>query len=151
MGFLDRASNKVKSVTNQTISKFDESSEVNKINSKIREEKNKVKANYSAIGKDYYRYKRDGDEAYIQDADKLVTEIEESRILIEGYEKEIEDIRARRQEERNSIKADEEARRQEIEAADAVKKEQKAQTKTQQAETSESQAETSKTEDDDLF
>ncbi len=136
MGFLDKTINRTKSSFGTTSNKVSESREVSKIESQIKEERNKVKSSYETIGKEYYRYTVDGDESHKENFDKLIAGINESRRLIEEYEQQIEDIRAAAKEERENIRAQEEARRKEIEAEEEAARAEK---------------ERQKKENDDLF
>ena len=119
MGFLDSAKNKAKSTFSTTSNKYDERKEVGKIESQIKEERNKVKSLYETIGKEYYRYTFDGDESHKANFDSMIAQINESRKLIEEYEAQIEEVRAKAKEERENIKAEHDARAREIEEADA--------------------------------
>ncbi|MBR2254736.1 MAG: hypothetical protein IJ856_02800 [Candidatus Methanomethylophilaceae archaeon] len=129
MGFLDKAINKTKSSLDSSSSKRTENKEVSKIESQIKEESAKVREKYEMIGKEYYRYTYDGDEAHKANFDKWIEEINESRKLIEECEAQIEEIKANGKAERENIKAEAEARAREIEEADQQAKAEKAKEK----------------------
>ena len=119
MGFLDKTITKAKAAAQTTSSKYSESRDVSKIRSQIKAEKDKVRECYETIGKEYYRYTYDGDESHKDCFDELVARVNASRKLIEELEAQLEDTRARGQEERDTIKADHYAKIEEIEASDA--------------------------------
>ncbi len=122
MGLLDKTINKTKSTFNATTNKLGETKEVSKLESQIKDERNKVKGTYETIGKEYYRWTYDNDEEHKKTIDSLVAQINESRTLIEQYEAEIEEIRQKGKEERYNIKADADAKDKEIDAADEQKR-----------------------------
>ena len=124
MGFLDRATSKMKTSVSTTSNKVSENREVGKIESQIKEERNKVKGAYEAIGKEYYRYATDNDESHKAAMDSLVKDINESRKLIEEYEAQIDEIRANAKSERDSIRAEADAKlREKAEAEQQAKAE----------------------------
>jgi len=125
MGFLEKTINKTKATMSTSSNKLSETREISKIESQIKEEKNKVKSNYEMIGKEYYRFTVDGDESHKKNFDAYVDEINQSRKLIEEYEKQIEDIRSTAKEERENIKAMADARDREIESEDEAAKAEK--------------------------
>lgn len=132
MGFLDKTINKTKASMSTSSNKLNESREVSKIESQIKEERNKVKENYELIGKEYYRFTVDGDESHKKNFDTYVEQINESRKLIEEYEKQIEEVRAAAKEERENIKAQADARHREIEAEEEAARAEKQQQKKEQ-------------------
>ncbi len=122
MGLFDKTINKTKSTISTSGNKMSESKEINKLESQIKTERNKVKEIYEQIGKEYYRYTRDGEESHENTIKSLVAQIDEARTLIEQYEAEIEEVRQKAKEERESIKAAAEARQREIEEAEEQKR-----------------------------
>lgn len=106
-------------------SKFNESKDTSKIQSQIKAEKAKVKECYETIGKEYYRFTYDGDESHKDCFDSLVKQINDSRKLIEEWEAQLDEIKSKGAEERENIKADRDAKLEEIEASDAEAKAEK--------------------------
>ncbi len=125
MGFLERTIEKTKASTKSMSSKFNESKDTSKIQSQIKAEKAKVKECYETIGKEYYRYTYDGDESHKDCFDSLVKQINDSRKLIEEWEAQLDEIKSKGAEERENIKADRDAKLEEIEASDAEAKAEK--------------------------
>jgi len=121
MGFLD----KTKATFSSTSSKVNESSEVRKLESQIKDERAKVKDNYELIGKEYYRYTVDNDEAHMEEIRKLVDRVNDSRKLIEEYEQEIENVRQKGKEDRESMRAEVEAKQKEVEDEKEAKRQEK--------------------------
>ena len=121
MGFLD----KTKATFSSTSSKVNESSEVRKLESQIKDERAKVKDNYELIGKEYYRYTVDNDEAHMEELRKLVDRVNDSRKLIEEYEQEIENVRQKGKEDRESMRAEVEAKQKEVEDEKEAKRQEK--------------------------
>jgi hypothetical protein len=122
MGFLDKTIAKAKATAKSTSSKYNESRDASKIKSQIRAEKEKVRECYETIGKEYYRSTYDGDESHKDCFGDLVDRINASRKTIEDLEAQLEEVRAKGQEERDSIKANQDAEIEEIEASDAEAK-----------------------------
>ena len=118
MGFLDNAKNKAKSTFNTTSSKYDESKQVRALESQIKDEKTKVRELYESIGKEYYRFTVDGDKAHKNNIKPMIEDVNKSRELIGQLEAQIEEVRTKAKEDRESIKAEADARSKEIEAAD---------------------------------
>ena len=125
MGFLDSAINKTKSVAQQSKNSVNSSIEQSKIKDKINKEKSKVKYIYVDIGKEYYRYTQDKDDSHIDTMDKKAAEVDECRKLIEQYEAELEESKVKSQERKEAIRAEEDAKSKEIDAADSEKRQQK--------------------------
>lgn len=125
MGFLDKTITKAKASAKATSSKYNESRDANKILSQIKTEKEKVRGCYETIGKEYYRFTYDGDESHKDCFDGLVNDINTSRRIIEDLEAQLAELRAKGQEERDSIKADTDAKIEEIESAEAESRAQK--------------------------
>lgn len=125
MGFLDSAINKTKSVAQQSKNSVNSSIEQSKIKDKINKEKSKVKDIYVDIGKEYYRYTQDKDDSHIDTMDKKAAEVDECRKLIEQYEAELEESKVKSQERKEAIRAEEDAKSKEIDAADSEKRQQK--------------------------
>ncbi|MBE6522756.1 MAG: hypothetical protein E7Z62_06500 [Thermoplasmata archaeon] len=125
MGFFEKTLEKTKASTKSISSKFNETKDTSKIQSQIKSEKEKVKECYETIGKEYYRFTYDGDESHKDCFDSLVQKINDSRKLIEEWEAQLEEIRAKGSEERENIKADRDAKLEEIEASDAEAKAEK--------------------------
>ena len=135
MGFLEKTLEKTKASTKSMSSKFNESKDTNKIQSQIKAEKAKVNECYQTIGKEYYRFTYDGDESHKDCFDSLIQQINDSRKLIEEWEAELEDIKSRGAEERENIKADRDAKIEEIEASEAEAKAEKDRIKKEQDDT----------------
>ena len=110
MGFLDKTIAKAKATAKSTSSKYNESRDASKIRSQIRAEKEKVRECY------------DGDESHKDCFGDLVDRINASRKTIEDLEAQLEEVRVKGQEERDSIKANQDAEIEEIEASDAEAK-----------------------------
>ncbi len=122
MGFLDKTITKAKATAKSTASKYNESRDASKIASQIKAEKEQVRECYETIGKEYYRFTYDGDASHKDCFGDLVERINVSRKTIEDLELQLEEIRARGQGERESIKADQDAKLEEIETTDAEAK-----------------------------
>jgi chromosome segregation ATPase len=125
MGFLDKTISKTKSSFATTSSKLDEKREVNALQNQIKAERAKVKENYETIGKEYYRWTYDSDEEHKKNCDRIVEEINESRQIIEDLEQQISNVRAEGKEHRSTIKAETDAKIEEIEEADAQARDEK--------------------------
>jgi len=104
MGLLDKMDNKIKTFG----SKQQESSEINTINKKIKEEEAKINLSISDIGEFDWNEYVDGKFTPTGDSLGLFKGIEDSLKLIEVYNKEIESRRNIGEEERRRI--DEETR-----------------------------------------
>ena len=122
MGFLDKTITRAKATAKSTSSKYNESRDASKITSQIKAEKEKVRECYETIGKEYYRFTYDGDASHKDCFGDLVERINVSRKTIEDLEAQLEEIRAKGQEERENIKADSDSKIEEIEANDAEAK-----------------------------
>ena len=118
MGLLERTASKVKSSVATNKSSLNEMKEVNNLQNQIKAERNKVNEMYTTIGKEYYRWQFEGDESHKKNCDDLVADINQSRKLIENLEAQIGDIREAGKEERSTIKAETDAKLEEIQAAD---------------------------------
>ena len=122
MGLFDKTISKTKTTFGSTSSKVGESNEIRKLESQIKDERNKVKETYEVIGKEYYRYTVDGDGSHEDTINKLVDQINESRKLIDDLEAQIKEVRQKAKEERETMKAEAEARQKEIEEAEEQKR-----------------------------
>lgn len=129
MGFLNKAATKTKTSLSTSSNKISESREVSKIESQIKDEKNKVKANYELIGKEYYRSTTDKDPSHKKLIEEYVDQINESRRLIEEYERQIEEVRAAAKEEREAMRAEADAKIREKEAEEEAARAEKAKQK----------------------
>ena len=151
MSFMDKAIYKTKSFTQNTQSKASESAATNKLNSQIKDEKKKVKDHFAMIGKEYYRYCGDQDEAHIKEMDRLVDEVNESRKRIEEIEAEIEEVKAKAEAEREESKRIAEERIRRRQELDAMEKEEDRARKAGNSTRSSSAPAEEEEDDEDLF
>jgi len=152
MSFMDKAIYKTKSFTQNTQSKASESAATNKLNSQIKDEKKKVKDHFAMIGKEYYRYTGDQDKTHLDEMDRLVEEVNDSRKKIEELEAEIEEIKAKAEAEREESKRIAEERIRRRQELDAMEKEEdRARKAGYSTKSSSKPAEEEEDDDEDLF
>jgi len=113
MGFLDKAINNTKASIDSGSSKFNEKVEVEKLESKVRDKKREIDDLCKEIGHETYELAIDKDNAHQQKIEENIKKIKEAKEAIEGYEKEIEEIKAKGKEERENIKAEAQAKNEE--------------------------------------
>ena len=118
MGFFDKALNETKAAFNATSSKLDETIEVEKLESRIRDERRNIDKLYIEMGKEYYEYNTDKDEAHISKIEENIPKIDESKEKIADYEKQISDLKTKGKQERDDIRADADAKNKAIDEAE---------------------------------
>lgn len=100
MGFFDKVGAGVKN----TNSKIDESVNINKINTKIQDEKNSINGNYVKIGELYYKCQKGTDSDFDGKTKDMVASIDASNAKIADYEKQIEAVKSNAAAEREANK-----------------------------------------------
>ena len=113
MGFLDKAINNTKASLDSGSSKFNEKVEVEKLESKVRDEKRKIDDLCKEIGHETYELAIDKNDAHKAKIDENIEKIKEAKKTIEDLEAQIEETKAKGKEEREGIKAERDATNEE--------------------------------------
>jgi predicted AlkP superfamily phosphohydrolase/phosphomutase len=118
MGFLDKAINSVNAAIDTSSSKLDETIEVEKLESKIREEKKIIDNLYIEIGVEYYNNSKEKSKDHKTKMDEDIVKIDEAKKIIDELQAKIEDLKAKEKEKRDNIRAEKDAKNKAIDEGD---------------------------------
>lgn len=118
MGFLDKAMNSVNAAIDTSSSKLDETIEVEKLESKIREQKKIIDNLYMEIGVEYYNNTKEKSKEHKAKMDENIEKIDTAKNIIDELQAQIDNLKSSEKEKRDNIRAEKDAKNRAIDEGD---------------------------------